>query len=318
MNPRWYEDTPDVHAAPGRYEPEVQTDLAIHWLERQRESGEDRPFCLFVSYGPPHDPYVPGPPGMGALYDPERLTLRANVPEQLAVGERADLSNYYAHITAIDQQLGRLVDFLRNCNILDETLVAFSSDHGTMLGSHGRYAKQLPFEEAVAIPLVMRGGPHLGPLGRNEKLLIGIVDIAPTLLGLLGQPADIRMQGLDLSGHIADPTLPDPPSSVCLENALVVDRSRIWGVRPWWGVRTDRYTYARHVDEPWVLFDNQADPYQLFNLVHDPLLVEIRLELDETVQRSFRRFGEPIASEDRYAAMAGVGELWERRKAGWQ
>ena len=129
------------------------------------------------------------------------------------------------------------------------------------------------------------------------------------------------MQGLDLSAHIANPALPGRPASVCIENALVVDRSRLWGVRPWWGVRTARYTYARHVEQPWLLFDNQADPYQLVNLAHydrDRLVVEARLELDALVYQSFGRVGEPIVPEDEYAAICGVGPLWERRKAGWQ
>jgi len=321
MNPHWYEDSPAIHAEPGRYEPEVQTDISIGWLERLHLSGADRPFCLYISYGPPHDPYVPDPPGMEGLYDPDQLTLRPNVPEHIATAVRSDLSHYYAHITAIDRQLGRLVAFLTDHDMLDDTLVVFTSDHGTMLGSHGRHAKQIPFEEAIAIPLVMRGGPPLGSVGRHEDVFISTVDIAPTLLGLLGQQPDTRMQGLDLSAHIANPALPGRPASVCIENALVVDRSRLWGVRPWWGVRTARYTYARHVEQPWLLFDNQADPYQLVNLAHydrDRLVVEARLELDALVYQSFGRVGEPIVPEDEYAAICGVGPLWERRKAGWQ
>jgi arylsulfatase A-like enzyme len=320
MNPRWHEDTPEVHAAPGRYEPEVQTDLALGWLERLSATESASPFCLFVSYGPPHEPYLPAAPGREHLYDPAALTLPPNVPAELTEAERTDLANYYAHTTAIDEQFGRLVAYLKDHDLLDDTLVVFSSDHGTMLGSHGRHGKQLPFEESIAIPLVMRGGPTLGPVGRHDPLLVGMVDLAPTLLGLLGLCADKRMQGRDLSAQIADPTLPERPSAVGLENALVVDRSRSKDLRPWWGVRTDRYTYARHLDAPWLLFDNLADPYQLSNLVDDAQLTELRQELDTTVYRTFGRVGEPIAPEDEYAILCGVDRLWEEKKiaAGWQ
>jgi arylsulfatase A-like enzyme len=188
-----------------------------------------------------------------------------------------------------------------------------------MLGSHGLHGKQVPFEESIGIPLVMRGGAGLGEAGRREPLLIGMVDLAPTMLGLLGHEPDRRMQGRDLSRHLADPALPGRPSAVGIENALVVDRSRAKDLHPWWGVRTDRYTYARHLDEPWLLFDNHEDPHQLVNLVDEPRLDALRQELDITVYRSFSRVGEPIAPEDEYAILCGVDRLWEEKKAaaGW-
>jgi arylsulfatase A-like enzyme len=314
MWPRWHRDTPEVHELPGRYEPEVQTDLAIEWLGHLRVSNPDQPFCLFVSYGPPHEPYRPTPPGMEGHYDPKDLTVRPNVPKEIANAELLDLADYYGHITALDRQLGRLVEFLEQHDILDDTLVAYSSDHGTMLGSHGLHSKQVPFEEAIAIPLVMRGRSALGPLGRHDDLIIGMVDIAPTLLGLLGIANKEQMQGLDLSAHIADPTLTGRPSSLCLENALVFDNAVAQGIRPWWGVRTDRYTYARHLEEAWLLFDNEADPYQMLNLVDASHLADVRAEMDGHLKRWSQEFGEPIASEDDYAQLCGVAESWRARE----
>ena len=191
LRPVYHRDgSPDPVVLDGRYEPEVQTDLALEWLGGLLEDEDGPPFCLFVSYGPPHDPYEPLPPGAEDWYDPATLTLRPNVAESAA--ERRDLAGYYAHITALDAQVGRLLGFLRQRGALENTLVVYSSDHGSMLGSHGHHHKQQPWEELVNVPLLLRFGEGGLPRGAESDLLIGVVDYAPTLLGLLGVPAPRR------------------------------------------------------------------------------------------------------------------------------
>jgi arylsulfatase A-like enzyme len=126
-------DSPDPVVLEGRYEPEVQTDLALDWLRRLHAEAPDRPFCLFLSFGPPHSPYRPLPPGMEGRYDPAALALRPNCADSPQT--RRDLADYYAHVSALDEQFGRLVSYLREVGQLDGTLVAYSSDHGSMLDS---------------------------------------------------------------------------------------------------------------------------------------------------------------------------------------
>src|SRR6185437_4247447 len=163
-----------------------------------------RPFCLFLSWGPPHDPYPLVPDRYRALYDPQKLTLRPTVrtlrPASARLARnlepRQTLADYYAAITALDEQLGRLLAALQATGLAGNTIVVFTSDHGDQLWSQGTMKKQQPYEESVRIPLLVRW-PGRIPSGRVVDGLVGIVDYAPTLLGLAGLPALPGAQGED-------------------------------------------------------------------------------------------------------------------------
>jgi arylsulfatase A-like enzyme len=313
MQPKYHLDDPEPVILDGRYEPEVQTDLALQWLARQRAEAPDQPFCLFLSYGPPHNPYRPLPPGMEDAYDPASLTLRLNCADTPET--RRDLADYYTHVTALDNQIGRLIDALRETGELAKTVIVYTSDHGTLLDSHGRKYKQWPYEESVGIPLLM-AGPGI-PAGQVNDLLIGVVDYAPTLLSLLGVPVPPEMQGYDLSPHIQKPdeAIPERPHAIYLQEASAGDQAIRQGMIPWRGLRTARYTYARSIDGPWMLFDNQADPYQLRNLVQDASTAQLREELDAALSDWMARLGDTLEPVDGFMARHGVGEVWQARQA---
>jgi len=348
MRPKYHlNDDPTPVLLEDEYEPRVQTDIALEWLdahlEREGEGVGDAPFCLFVSYGPPHSPYRPIPPGTEGLYDPSRVTLRPNCPESDA--ERRDLADYYAHVTGLDRQIGRLVALLKARGVLDETLVVYSSDHGTMLGSHGHHNKQQPWEESANVPLVMRLG-DLGQLvqvgdlspgvadGSHEAgstrsdLLIGVLDYAPTLLGLLGVPVPEAMEGRDLSRHIlserggAQDTavagdgsdVGERPGSVYMGEMVCCDQALAEGVLPWRGVRTAQHTYARNLNGPWVLYDNQADPYQQVNLVDEPASRPLRDALEVELADWMRRLDDPLLDADALLERVGLRQAWIERE----
>ncbi len=311
MKPKYYlGDSPQPVLLEGRYEPEVQTSLALQWLAEHLDTHGDRPFCLFISYGPPHGPYRPLPPGMENLYDPSALALRPNCED--TPDERRDLAGYYAHITALDAQIGRLVELLRRYGVLDETLVVYSSDHGTMLGSHGHHNKQQPWEESINVPLVMRWGQRLAA-GTESDLLIGVLDYAPTLLGLLGVPIPAAMEGRDLSRQILGQG-GDRPSSIFLAEHVCCDQAVREGIRPWRGVRTARYTYARDLEGPWVLYDNLIDPYQQRNLAHDPAAAPLREALEAELAACMDRFGDPLLPASELLLRHGLAEAWAARE----
>ena len=115
-----------------RFEPEVWTDRAIEFLS---QAGH-QPFFLMVAMGPPHDPYG-APDKYMRLYDPARLTMRPNWVEGVPRAGRRRIAADYAAITAIDEQMGRLMAALEKTGRADDTIVVFISDHGNMLGSHG-------------------------------------------------------------------------------------------------------------------------------------------------------------------------------------
>jgi len=312
MVPKYHlNDSPAPVLLEGRYEPDVQTDIALEWLNERPEGGE-APFCLFLSYGPPHGPYRPVPPGLEGAYDPAALFVRPNCAD--TAEERRDLADYYAHVTALDAQIGRMVDYLRATGQLEDTLVVYTSDHGTMLGSQGHHNKQQPWEESINVPLVMRFGERL-PRGTRSDLLISALDYAPTLLGLLGVDVPAAMEGRDLSAAAVGDARDERPRLVCIGEMVCCDQAVREGLVPWRGVRTERHTYVRNLEGPWVLYDNETDPYQLRNLVDDPARRPVRDELEAELGRWMERLGDSVVPADELLGRLGLSEAWAAREA---
>ena len=277
-HPRWW-DGYDAHA---------QTREACRYIASRR--GGDRPFLMVLSWGPPHDPYETAPEEFQRMYRPADIVLRPNVPED--AGERAgqELAGYYAHVSALDAAFADLLRMLRDSGLERDTLVVLTSDHGDMLGSHGLWRKQHPYEESIHVPWLMRWPGGLSP-GRFD-VPIGAVDIMPTLLGLCGQPVPSTVEGQDFSPAI----LGDRP--VETEGVLLAcyrpfhEITYATGGRDYRGLRTPRYTYCRDLQGPWLLFDNQADPLQINNRAADPACRAVRDELDAALTRRLRRISD--------------------------
>lgn len=244
------------------YEPEVQTELALAALAEP----VDEPKCVVVSYGPPHNPYPDVPRRYLDRYDPAGLTLRPNVAAAGQSAQRARLAQYYAGISAVDTQLGRLVADLAERGRLDDTLLIVTADHGDMLGSHGRVAKQVPYAESVRVPLVVHWPAEL-PSRRFARAdgVVGIVDLAATVLDLLGQPSLPHSDGRSVATALRTGT--GLPQRALIGNLISVDEGWRQGVGEWRGFVDTTTTYARDINgQPWLLFDDLADPAQLTNL----------------------------------------------------
>jgi arylsulfatase A-like enzyme len=142
------------------YDAETHTDLAVDFIHGNRGNL----WGLWLSWGPPHDPYTQAPRQFLDLYEGRRLALRANVPahgnsacgRQPQAEVEQDLRGYYAHIAALDQQFARLLAALEQTGQRDNTIIVYTSDHGDMLGSHGWTGKQLPFDESIRVPLLLQ------------------------------------------------------------------------------------------------------------------------------------------------------------------
>ncbi|MCD6351602.1 MAG: sulfatase [Armatimonadetes bacterium] len=315
---KYYLDTDEPIPIEG-YEPAGQTDLALGFLEEA--AAGDKPFALFLSWGPPHNPYRQVPEHYRQMYDPEAITLRPNFrelpPDYPTLGPETDprraLADYYAHITALDEQLGRLLDALERLGQADDTIVVFTSDHGDMLWSQGRLRKQQPWEESISIPFLVRW-PGQVPAGREVTGLLSVVDMAPSLLSLMGVEAREPMEGADLAGVFLGDEGP-MPESVFLMDVVTMDEAHAQGLREWRGVRTQRYTYARFADgEPWVLYDNEADPYQLNNLATDPGAEGLRRELEEQLQQWLKLTKDECLPWQEVIRRLGLVELWNARE----
>ena len=259
---------------------------------------------MFLSYGPPHAPYRELP-----FEDLERasraeLELRRNVLAEDA--NPVDLALYYAACEAIDRLVGRLRDGLRELGLEGETLLVFTSDHGSMLGSHGLSGKQTPFEEAISVPLVLSQPGRL-PRAARPQALFSALDFAPTLCGLLGADPEPDWSGADLSAHVLGHP-GEEPTSVYLAEMLGLGRCFTQDIHTWRGVRTSRWTYAEDGAGPWLLYDLERDPYHLENLVARPELAEKRVELARELGAWAARLDDPRTSPRQQALAAGAGD----------
>lgn len=313
---RYYRDTPEPISIPG-YEPTGQTDIAIDFIEENAR----HPFCLFLSWGPPHNPYDQVPDKYRALYAPDQINLRPNVrpipPDRpdLSRGAkpRQAIADYYAQITALDAELARLLDTLDRLNIAGRTIVVYTSDHGDMLWSQGMLRKQQPWEESINIPFLIRW-PGQVPAGRSCQALLSVADMAPSLLSLMGLEAPRGVEGTDMSSVMLGRSEVGP-ESVFIMDVVTMDEAHAQGLREWRGVRTRRYTYARFADgEPWVLYDNQADPYQLDNLARDPKASTLRERMENILQTWLSRTGDRCLPWQQIIRRLGLVELWNARE----
>jgi arylsulfatase A-like enzyme len=223
---------------------------------------------------------------------PFLLVLRPNVrfPLRMFVGHA--LAGYYAHCTALDACLGDLMATVDAAGIADNTIFIFTSDHGDAVGSQGITNKQAPWDESVCVPFLLRYPARFGRIPAVLDTPIGTPDILPTLLGLCDLPIPETVEGLDFSGHLVGG--PDPSDGAALIECIhpIADWWHGLGGKEYRGIRTARYTYARALEGPWLLYDNANDPYQLENLVDKPEHVALVQDLDACLQRKLDATGD--------------------------
>ncbi len=295
----YYADSDEARLWEG-YDAAAQTTEACRFLREERDG---RPWALFVSWGPPHNPYETAPEEFRALYRPEDLVLRPNVPPEAEAQARTDLAGYYAHCSALDSCFGRLLDELEGLGLAGDTVVVFTSDHGDMLGSHGVHRKQWPYEESIRVPFLLRGP---GLAARTVVTPLDAPDVMPTLLSLCGVAIPETVEGRDWSA-VARGEAPDTGHSAVLACYLPFHEwhySR--GGREYRGLCTDRYTYVRDLGGPWLLFDNEEDPYQQTNLVGEVSHGEAREALEAQLQQRLAAMGDQFETGQEIVARYGI------------
>ncbi len=270
---RYYRDT-DQGFPMEKYESEVWTDLALEFLGDR--AADEQPFLLMVQMGPPHNPYK-APDKYEAMYDPANITLRPNWAEGTPKAPgAAEIASYYAMITDVDDQLGRMMNRLEETGLAEDTIVLFSSDHGDMLGSQGMRLKRKPWEESIRVPGILRY-PRKVKAGRQEDALFSHIDFVPTLLSMCGVASPSAMQGTDLSEFVLGSSGESPEAAFFQIFGPYISG----GVEAGWrGLRTQRYMYARYRDRPWVLYDLDEDPYEQNNLATDAAAKPILDDMD--------------------------------------
>ncbi len=298
----YYADGPEKLYWEG-YDAIAQTRDAQQYLRDHAQS--QKPFFLVLAWGPPHDPYFTAPEKYRAMYDAEKLTLRPNVPEAGRATARKTLAGYYAHCTALDDCFGELRRTLQEAGLAENTLLVFTSDHGDLLGSQGAYKKQRPWDEAIRVPLLMHWPKGLGTKTHQLDAPMNSEDLMPTLLGLCGVPIPTTVEGLDYSRYMRGGRNPGDGAAVILCVTPFGEWLRRNGGKEYRGVRTTRFTYARDLNGPWLLYDDQTDPYQTNNLVNLPKYAKLQAKLEATLARKLKERHDDFLPGDAYLQQWG-------------
>lgn len=298
----------------------LMTDEAVAFLQKQPAN---QPWFLMVSWNPPHPPFNP-PAEDAGRYPIDGLKFRPNVrlaaagqpvkgPARFLAsqdGLREAEQGYYGGITGVDLEFARLLEALKESGQAENTIVIYTSDHGEMMGSQGRMAKQVPFEESCRVPFYVR---IPGQKSGKSSALFAAIDIYPTLCGLTAIPVPPRRGGRDLSGVMLGQAPRAMPTLVFLMNQ--VPAQHVSGIEEpegestedgkgtvmlvnqpsYRGVRTLTHTYAVMETGRWCLYDNVKDPYQMQNLVNDSNQGELMKQLDAEILRWLRSVNDPFS-----------------------
>ncbi len=272
------------------YDTFSQTDAAIDYM-KDRKTG-DKPFSLILSYGTPHAPYLTAPEEYQKRFDPDSIQLRENVPEDMKEQVKKDLAGYYAHIAALDDMVGKLISNLKETGQLDNTIIVFTSDHGDLLGSHGAYKKQQPYDESIRVPMLWYIPDNLSINPGENDALINSEDILPTLLALCNIGIPETVEGISYKEYLEGKEVIDRAALIaCVQPFGQWNRVEHNG-REYRGLRTQRYTYTRDLNGPWLLFDNEKDLYQMTNLVNHAEYTELQTNLNDLLTERLKENGD--------------------------
>lgn len=285
--------------------PATSVDHANRTITFLKNRPKEKPFFIYLAPPVPHDPRV-APEPIHAMYDPTKLTLSPNfMPKhpfdngELKVRDetlaaiprqpdemRQHLADYYAAITHFDQQMGRILDTVKELGLEQETIVLFSSDQGLAVGGrHGLMGKQNLYEH-VKPPLII-SGPGI-PHGQSDALVY-LYDLFPTICDLAGVSVPSAVEGKSLMPVMTGKT---PRVRDTLFGAYR-DVQRM--------IRDERWKLMKyHVRGKTTrqLFDLKNDPHELTNLAGDPAHAETLARLEKSLQESRRKFDDPVAFPD--------------------
>lgn len=268
------------------YVSDLITDDALAFIGRQQAAGQ--PFYVSVHYTAPHFPWDNHPPQVVASYADCRFTSCPQEPihpwakelTRRCMGNRDMLKGYFAAVTAMDVNIGRILDDLERRGLRQNTLVIFTSDNGYSLGQHGFWGKgngtQPPnmYEASIRVPFIA-SQPGRIPCGQRQNVLVSAYDFAPTLLDYLGLPA---LPGDSIAGRsFLSCLMGETPTA--RDHVVVYDE--YGGTRM---IRTGEWKYVmRSPDGPDELWDMMNDPDERCNLVTDAsratLVRQLRREL---------------------------------------
>lgn len=284
------------YASPAPDEEHTDGKVALETI-KLLEANKSKPFFIAAGFYRPHCPYI-APKKYFDLYPLEKIKAYPFKPEDNAgmpdaalftkpsnwglseQQQREALQGYYASISFLDANVGRLLEALERLKLLDNTLIVFWSDHGYLLGQHGQWMKQSLLEGSARVPLLL-AGPGIAKSKASTRT-VELLDLYPTLAdlcGLAGTPGN-------LAGRSLKPLLRNPTAQWARPAYSQVQRGNGPNAFPGFSVRQDRWRYTE-----WdggqrgaELYDEQSDPGELRNLVNDPQHAKTVAQLKRTLQ----------------------------------
>lgn len=263
---------------------------------RLLKAHQNEPFFLGVGFYRPHTPYV-SPKKYFEMYPLDSIKLPTNpADDQDDIPEPAEqirplnygltdkqcrecTQAYFAAISFMDAQVGRVLDALDRLKLADRTVVVLWGDHGYLLGEHGQWMKQSLFEESARVPLII-AAPAAKGNGQSCPRIVETIDIYPTLADWCGTTPPSNLAGASLR-----PLLEDPRHTWNRPAFTQVQRKGF----PGRSVRTEcwRYTEWDHGQKGTELYDHQNDPREFKNLAGDPKLAPVVAEMHGLIVKTF-------------------------------
>ncbi|WP_210508325.1 sulfatase [Naasia sp. SYSU D00057] len=317
------------------YATDIITDLATEWVESLE--GDD-PWCVLIYHKAPHRSWEPDTKHMDLYSEPipvpetffddystrsvsmrrarmrvaddlSSSDLKENPPENLGYEDQAlwkyqrMMEDYLRCVASVDDNVGRVTDWLRERGDFDDTLLMYSSDQGFFLGEHGWFDKRFMYEESLRMPLLLSYPRRLAG-GRVFDGIVTNVDWAQTILDAAGVEHHPRMQGRSFWGDLLG--APDSPPAEGAYYRYWENDDIIHKASAHYGYRTQRYKLIYFYNDglgqqgagfysyppEWELYDLQADPGEVRNVYYDPEYAEIREELTRAMWREQERLGD--------------------------
>jgi arylsulfatase A-like enzyme len=303
------------------YVTDIITDLCLKWL---KERSGDKPFCLMYHHKAPHREWEPDDKHAKMYEDidiplPETFNddyktrcaaarqqemtieyhlnekdLKMKPPEGLAGQElkkwkyQRYIKDYLRCVASVDDNVGRLLDYLDSLGLAENTIIFYTSDQGFYLGDHGWFDKRFMYEESLRMPLLVRYPKEIKAGSISNDIVLNL-DFAPTFLDLADVAVPSDMQGHSIRSLLKGSTPEDWRTSMYYH---YYEYPAVHSVKRHYGIRTKRYKLIHfYYDiDAWELYDLEKDPNELNNLYDDPAYSDIVKQLKTELERLRKEF----------------------------